>query len=132
METGKSNCQTCTSLIRLCGGLDYLSPDVEVRKMLVERLHRYARDHDHAKAMIERWIETQTTAPKVADLKALANEVRSDADSLPEGCRICNGQPWITTERGATRCVCARGIALRHIDRKRAEEGRRKADGVTK
>jgi hypothetical protein len=131
METGKWNCSTCTGLIRLCGGLDYFPPDVEVRKMLVERLHRLAKHHDHAKAMIERWIDTQTTAPKVADLVGLANDVRSDAATLPEGCRTCNSRPWIVTNRGAGRCACERGRALREMDRKRAEDGRRKADGGT-
>src|SRR5690242_7130247 len=65
MELGKGSCAACTALIRLCSGLDFFPVDAEVRKLLVERLHRLARNHDHAKLMVDRWLETQTAAPKV-------------------------------------------------------------------
>lgn len=114
MELGKSSCATCAGLIRLCGGLDFFPADAEVRKLLVERLHRLARNHDHASAMIERWLETQTVAPKVADLVSLAATLRSgELGTLPAGCDVCNGELWVITDRGAKRCSCARGQALR-------------------
>jgi hypothetical protein len=116
MEIGKGNCATCKGLIRLCGGLDFFPADPEVRLLLVERLHRLAKNHDHAKAMIDRWIETQKAAPKVADLVGLSAEVRSDKEPLPTGCEICNGEPWIATDRGAKRCSCIRGQTLRTKD----------------
>ena len=116
MEPGKGTCATCMGLIRLCGGLDFFPGDAEIRKLLVERLHRVARNHEHAKRMIDHWLETQTAAPKVADLVSLAGAVRSEEKALSAGCDICNGEPWIVTERGAKRCGCARGQELRAKD----------------
>ena len=75
MEPGKGGCATCTGLIRTCASLDYFPSDLEVRRLLVERLHRLARSHEHAAAMIDAWLETKTAAPKIADLVALANQV---------------------------------------------------------
>jgi hypothetical protein len=122
MELGKGACGTCAGLVRLCGGLDFFPSDAEVRKLLVERLHRLARNHDHAKAMIERWLETQTAAPKVADLVILAGDVRSDSGSIPGGCDLCNGDYWVVTARGAMRCGCSRGQALKAKDSQREQE----------
>jgi hypothetical protein len=123
MELNKGGCSTCTSLIRQCAGLDFFPQDVQVRKLLVERLHRLARNHDHAAAMIDRWLETQTAAPKVADLVSLAGDVRTDAKALPTGCEVCGEELWVVTDRGARRCGCARGLELRAMDI--AREGER-------
>lgn len=122
MEPGKGNCATCAGLIRLCSGLDFFSADAEVRRLLVERLHRLAKDHQHARAMIDHWLDTQTVAPKVADLVTLASRVRSGSDALPAGCEICNGEYWVIGERGADRCTCPRGQALRQMEQRRALE----------
>ena len=112
MEAHKPSCQTCAGLIRLCGGLDFFPSDVEVRRSLVECLHRAAKNHDHAKAMIEHWLETKTVAPKMADIVRLAREVQNGVESLPTGCEICCGQPFVVTDNGARRCTCKRGQAL--------------------
>ena len=116
MEAGKTSCQVCAALIRLCSGLDFFPSDVEVRRLLVERLHRSAKNHDHAKAMIERWLDIQTEAPKAVDLIRLAGEVRIEIANLPKGCEICCGHPFVVTDRGAQRCMCARGQALKAMD----------------
>jgi hypothetical protein len=116
MEARKPNCPFCTSLIRLCSGLDFLPSDVEVRRLLAERLHRVAKNHDHAKAMIDHWLDTQTEAPKVADIVRLAGEVQSGVERLPPGCEICCGQPFVVTDQGARRCTCKRGQALRAME----------------
>ena len=117
---GKGSCGTCAGLIRLCGGMDFFPPDVEVRQLLIEGLHRLARNHDHAKAMIDRWLETQTVAPKIADLVNLAASVRAEKPTLPPGCDQCKGEPWVSSDRSgyavASRCTCARGQALRTLD----------------
>jgi hypothetical protein len=39
---------------------------------------------------------------------------------LPAGCDICRGEPFMVDERGATRCTCPRGQALRQMERGRA------------
>lgn len=52
MEATNHGCATCASLIRLCGGLDYFPADDNVRGLLAERLHHFARDHSSAKAMM--------------------------------------------------------------------------------
>lgn len=119
----KDTCATCAALIRLCAGMDFFPADAEVRRLLVGRLHRLAKNHDHAKAMINRWLDTQTAAPKVADLVALAGEVPSTPGaSLPAPCEECaaNGGNWRVVHRGGAegmdRCLCARGVALRALD----------------
>lgn len=114
MELVKGSCATCAGLIRLCGSLDYFPADVEVRKLLVEHLHRLARSDEYPTAMIEHWLEAQTIAPKVADPVNLAASLRSgQLGALPAGCHICHGEPWVITDGGAKRCSCARGKALR-------------------
>jgi hypothetical protein len=85
-----TNCAACAYLIRLCSGLDFFPADVEVRRLLVETLHCLAEDHQHAKFMVSRWLETETIAPKVANFVALAAQVRN-GPSLPDGCSICDG-----------------------------------------
>ena len=114
MEPGKRNCENCKRLIRLCGGLDFFPQDQEVQCLLVERLHRLAKDHEHARRMIDRWLDTHTAAPKPADLLALANELRSTGHALPDPCEQCRafGGNWRVTDRGAERCTCSRGQAL--------------------
>lgn len=120
MDSGKGSCTVCGGLIRLCGGLDFFPVDVEIRRLLVERLHRLARDHKHAGRMIDHWLDTQAAAPKVADLVSLSNNVRSEQAALPDACDACHGEPWIVPdERGARRCECARGHALAAKDRER-------------
>ena len=121
METGKGNCERCKRLIRLCSGLDYFPADPEVRMLLVERLHRLAKDHQHATRMVDRWLETRITTPKVADLVGLAAEVQT-SHALPEGCGICHGEPFVFGDRGGKRCACPRGQALRQMDQDRAQE----------
>jgi hypothetical protein len=118
MEPGKSNCETCKRLVRLCGGLDFFPQDQEVQSLLVERLHMAARDHQHAKSIIYRWLDTQTAAPKVADFLKTAAEMRP-ARGLPDACGECkqSGGYWVFTDRGADRCRCPRGQALSQMDR---------------
>lgn len=119
-----SNCKMCTALIRLCSGLDYFPADPEVRLLLIERLHRLAKDHTHAKAMIDRWLENETIAPKVADLVGLAANVgTSSAPGLHNGCELCNGEPFVVNEHGASRCTCKRGRALLQMEQNYAIAG---------
>jgi hypothetical protein len=93
MEREKGSCAICTGLIRLCSGLDFFPADAEVRRLLVERLHGLAKSHEHAKAMVEHWLEHERAAPKVADLVALAGQVRVagalTADCEPK-CPLCD------------------------------------------
>ncbi len=112
-----------------CGSrsnLDFFPVDVEVRTLLVaERFHRVAKDHQHAQAMIDHWLDTQPAAPKVADLVSLASSVRSPSSpGLPEGCGICQGEPFVFVEErgGADRCTCPRGQALRQLERQHEQD----------
>jgi hypothetical protein len=124
-------CVTCAGLIRLCGGLDFFPADPEVRALLIERLHRVAKDHQHAKAMIDHWLDEQRVAPKIADLVALASHVRSASEGLPDGCSICHGEPWVIGPNGAARCSCARGQALRQMSIRREHEHARWCAGLS-
>jgi hypothetical protein len=116
----KTSCASCAGLIRLCSNLDYFPADAELRRLLVESLHHLAEDHKHAKAIIDRWLENETAAPKVANLASLAAQVRN-GPALPDGCEICNGEWFVIHERGA-RCTCPRGETLRQLDRARESQ----------
>ena len=115
------NCETCKRLIRSCSGLDYFPADPEVRTLLISRLHCLAKDHQHAAAIVDRWLDTHREAPKVADLAGLAAEIRA-SPGLPAGCEDCAGAPFVITEAGGRRCSCLRGQALRQMDQRRAGE----------
>jgi hypothetical protein len=108
-------CAVCAGLIRLCGNLNFFSPDIEIRRLLVEKLHCIADDHDHAKAMIDRWLELSPAAPKVSDLYRMAQETRKQ-EELPAGCPVCRGDPWVVDGGVAVRCTCARGDALARMN----------------
>lgn len=48
---------------------------------------------------------------------------KKSKNSLPPGCDVCKGRPWVSdaTGRGAHRCIlCGRGAALTAKDRERA------------
>lgn len=117
-DSGKG-CEACTKLIRLCSGLDFFPADPEVRRLLIDQLHRLAKDHQHAQAMVYRWLETEKIAPKVADLVGLSNQVRAASQEMPAGCSNCNGDPWVMGPKGMRRCDCDRGQALRRMDKRR-------------
>ncbi|MGD0669352.1 MAG: hypothetical protein ABSB23_17475 [Bryobacteraceae bacterium] len=122
--------------MRQCAGLDFFPADAELRGLLVERLHRLASDHKHAGRMIDHWLDTQTVAPKVADLVTLAQTIHGSATTdgtLPAPCERCrdnhSGGNWIDygldsdgNERGWGRCNCERGQALRALDRQHAND----------
>jgi len=109
MESGKRNCPECKRLVRLCGGMSFFPQDPEVQCLLVEELHRLARDHDNAHVMIYKWLYNQREAPKVADLVRLAAEHRVVIQPDPN-CEKCDGSGWVIIERndcsGAERCSC--------------------------
>jgi hypothetical protein len=71
--------------------------------------------------MVDAWLETEKAAPKIADLVHLAATVRSKPE-LPTGCEVCRGEPFIANDSRAARCTCARGKALREMDRRREQE----------
>ena len=50
------------------------------------------------------------------------------AQVLPAGCGECHSAPFVVHERGATRCGCLRGQALRQMDQRRVgrPEGERR------
>ena len=130
MQPTKGTCETCRQLIRNCASMDFFPADTQIRTLLIDRLHRAARDHDHARKMIDLWLETATAAPKISDLVSLAGQVRSSGgDSLPAACATCSGPPtgygglfvFVQTDRGeaTARCDCDRGRALQRLDQQR-------------
>ncbi len=125
LEPAKNSCTTCAGLIRLCAGLDFFPVDPAIHELLVERLHRLAKDHGHARAMIGCWLDTETVAPKIADLVQLASVVPSpeSPDGLPTACDTCkeSGGYYVIVDyphglTAAARCTCARGQRLRERD----------------
>ena len=104
-------CYVCAGLIRLCGHMDFFSPDTEVRRMLIDKLHSIADDHTHAKAIIDRWQAISPAAPKVSDFHRMAEMTR--VLRLPDGCPSCHGEPFVSGPDGRWgRCTCLRGQAL--------------------
>ncbi len=116
-------CIVCTGLIRLCSNLNFFSGDFEIRRLLIDRLHCIADDHDHAKAMIDRWLETSPAAPKVFDFMYMAQVTRK-REALGSGCDVCHGEPWVLGPNDIVRCGCTYGQALAELDRDRL--GRRR------
>lgn len=54
---------------------------------------------------------------------------------LPAGCGECRGEPWVIGDRGATRCACPRGQALKTMDQGRQpsaeiEDNRTRRPGI--
>ena len=45
--------------------------------------------------------------------------------ALPAGCDTCRGAPFVMHERGAGRCTCLRGEALRQFDQHRLQQPQR-------
>jgi hypothetical protein len=117
-------CVVCAGLIRLCRNLDFFSPDMEIRRLLIDQLHGIADDHDHAKTMIYQWLKSSPAAPKVSDFLRMAQETRKQ-DALPAGCGQCRGEPFVVQEDGARRCTCPRGQALRQMDQRLDANGGR-------
>jgi hypothetical protein len=117
--------------------MDFFPKDPDIRTLLVERLHKLAADHQHAKSMIDHWLENQTAAPKVSDLVGLASLVKnkSNTSAYPSGCERCatpqggggfghqlTWEPFVEARNGSgfVRCSCPRGRALLAADRQHA------------
>lgn len=49
--------------------------------------------------------------------------VQPGKEALPAGCGQCRGDPFVMGPGGMTRCSCARGTALREMDRQRDAHG---------
>jgi integration host factor subunit beta len=48
-------------------------------------------------------------------------------EPMPQGCRKCNGNPWIVDKGGMRRCTCPRGVYFQQRDRERAAKEVRKS-----
>jgi hypothetical protein len=108
----------CSSLIRLCSGLDFFPPAGEVRDLLVDTLRRVAMNDNHAERIISRWLEAERRAPAVTDLIRLAGEVPLSDQPAPRPvnphCDACLGLGFYFVQRdgyeGAGRCPRGCGI----------------------
>jgi hypothetical protein len=60
--------------------------------------------------------KAKTCSPRVARIESV-NDVRMNTLA---GCEICKGEPFIEFPNGWDRCTCARGQALRQMDRQRS------------
>lgn len=122
-------CDQCSDLMMACAALDFFPrEDVQMRS-LIGALHEFSSNHDHAKTVISIFLKSSTAAPKVADIYRIADESRPVV-RLPEGCEVCKGDPTVpvdpeNTQAGYDRCSCARGDALRKMDREREREKKR-------
>ena len=45
---------------------------------------------------------------------------KKQQEPMPQGCRKCNGNPWIVDKGGMRRCTCPRGVYFQQRDRERA------------
>ena len=53
---------------------------------------------------------------------------KKQQEPMPQGCRKCNGNPWIVDKGGMRRCTCPRGVYFQQRDRERAAKEVGKSD----
>lgn len=130
MEASKENRSECLKLIGDFRSLDYFKA-LEPRDLAIMAgaLVKSCRDLEHARKVVDGWIEEHTKCPTPADLHRLARETSKQAAVyLPSACDLCREIPgYIRTETvlqepspyaGETRsylvlCGCPRGEALK-------------------
>ncbi len=107
-----------------------------VRDSLGKALQRCCKTDEIAVKVVERLMQGQFR-PTVAQITQTASEISHIDLELPEGCEICNGEPWVTVEKvvwefpqaregnrgvqyraaGSERCRCTKGQWFRMKDR---------------
>jgi len=50
---------------------------------------------------------------------ALIHGIRRKREPIPEGCRICRGEPFVSDGKGSRRCTCLRGAWYQMRDKAR-------------
>ncbi len=116
-----------------------------IRNELGRALEKHAASDEHADRIVEALMRG-TFRPTPAEIAAIAGDCRRN-ESLPAGCDICQGEPWVTVEKiqwefpkakeeargkqyiasGSRRCECDKGRWFRAKD---AENKAKAAGGL--
>ena len=121
------------------GGLSFPPITPEAWTELARVLQRRCLTMDHVERIIDRWLETEESVPKPAQLGSLASDVPADpaADHpiLSDPCEECEPEGlWRWVKRldrdgqavdCQARCTCARGRRLAVLDAQRVQEAAR-------
>jgi hypothetical protein len=87
-----------------------------------------SRDHE-ARDLVAAICREHDEWPGPATVQRLHASIRSQSasDGLPAPCNVCgySGGYWVEVDGLARRCTCARGAALREMDRPHSQKGRR-------
>jgi hypothetical protein len=116
----KPSWEVCIDQLRRIHGLDSPETEQSLVTELVGTLMRVAASNDHVTRMITRWVLTEESVPRIADLYLLAITV-PPVDPLPVACSLCATEDWVEVECDMTwfraRCDCVRGRVLRRMDK---------------
>ena len=129
-----------TEQIMRCSSLQKFPLYPQGVKELRDTLRKHSQTLDRAVRVIDLVMAERDTCPTPKELAAIANEMNRQAESVPGGCEICEGQPWVTVEKlvwefpkgkegnrgiqymaaGSERCHCTKGQWFRAKDKENA------------
>ena len=118
------NVSFCIQELRRLRHLAFFPDEPDLLRDLAAKLAQLGQSESHARRLVTAWLERSSKAPSIADLNELAETVPAfDSQTLPPQCARCRECNWVTRVQGglecAERCSCARGQALREMDRLR-------------
>jgi len=133
------------SKMRVLSGQEFFVRDEVLLNALARKIMAHAVDTEHVERLLGTWVSRTKEMLRISDIAALASETQQDSRSeLPEPCEVCgcmgylpqdrqrdgiagaDGGYWVFDDKGSRRCSCARGQALRAMDR--AREARKHAE----
>lgn len=150
MEISQGNQEACLDLLRDFRTLEFFATlEANDLNIYARALMKSCRDLDHARQVIEKWIENNRRIPTPADLHATARQVaENEVIQLPPACKLCRDVPGYVRKMviirppsvfaGETRieltpCRCARGRMIAAGARKiREDKPPAAATGLTK
>jgi hypothetical protein len=87
------------------------------RNEIVTAIMRHCASEEHAEEVITELLDTADKwCVLTSEIRRIAFSRRKDRP-LPPACDRCQGELWIPGPNGYTRCRCARGKALREMQR---------------
>ncbi len=66
---------------------------------LRDTLRKHTRTLDQAVQVIDLVMSEHDTCPSPRELIGLAVDIARQAEAVPTGCELCEGQPWITVRK---------------------------------
>jgi hypothetical protein len=88
--------------IRRLAGLDFFPKEEVAIRELFHALWDAAKSIDHAKRILDRWLASETKAPKPSEIRVFESQVPIVAEPPPPGCDDCRptgGMAFLRTKR---------------------------------